>query len=229
MCILLFLSSPSILARVFRNFCQRQPGCWVFHSFFGGEGCGGGWKRTREAGWKGAWIRFSGCFAFFSPPWLAPYQATFFFFFSNFLTTNERAVDAVVYPRPRTKAARNLRVAASHLPCFIFFPLPLYTTLLATIPGETWKGGPDEFQLYPLYLFPPGQANFTILFRARKRRIERGYDKVEILGLYKLEFFFSWKREFVARRLEKEGKKKGERKREISSGICLGEERFTRE
>lgn len=156
MCILLFLSSPSILARVFRNFCQRQQGCWVFHSFFGEEGCGGGWKRTREAGWKGAWIRFSGCFAFFSSPWLAPYQATFFFFFSNFLTTNERAVDAVVYPRPRTKAARNLRVA--HLPRFIFFPLPLCTTLLATIPGETWKGGPDEFQLYPLYLFPrPGQ------------------------------------------------------------------------
>lgn len=154
-------------------------------------------------------------------------SSNFLFFFSNFLTTNERAVDAVVYPRPRTKAARNLRVA--HLPRFIFFPLPLCTTLLATIPGETWKGGPDEFQLYPLYLFPPGQANFTILFRARKRRIERGYDKVEILGLYKLEFFFSWKREFVARRLEKEGKKKGERKREISSGICLGEERFTRE
>lgn len=44
-------------------------------------------------------IRFSGCFvfsnfSFFSPP--------------NFLTTNERAV---VYLRPRTKAARNLRVA----------------------------------------------------------------------------------------------------------------------
>lgn len=227
MCILLFLSSPSILARVFRNFCQRQPGCWVFHSFFGGEGCGGGWKRTREAGWKGAWIRFSGCFAFFSPPWLAPYQATFFFFFSNFLTTNERAVDAVVYPRPRTKAARNLRVAASHT--FYFLSPP---SMYDSTRHDTWgnlEGGPDEFQLYPLYLFPPGQANFTILFRARKRRIERGYDKVEILGLYKLEFFFSWKREFVARRLEKEGKKKGERKREISSGICLGEERFTRE
>lgn len=83
-------------------------------------------------------------------------SSNFLFFFSNFLTTNERAVDAVVYPRPRTKAARNLRVA--HLPRFIFFPLPLCTTLLATIPGETWKGGPDEFQLYPLYLFPrPGQ------------------------------------------------------------------------
>ena len=89
MCILLFLSSPSILARVFRNFCQRQPGCSVFHSFFGEEGCGGGWKRTREAGWKGAWIRFSGCFAFFSSPWLAPYQATFFFFFQLF--NDERA------------------------------------------------------------------------------------------------------------------------------------------
>lgn len=42
------------------------------------------------------------------------------FFFSNFLTTNERAVDVVVYLRPRTKAARNLRVA--HLPRFSLLP-----------------------------------------------------------------------------------------------------------
>ena len=151
-------------------------------------------------------------------------SSNFLFFFSNFLTTNERAVDAVVYPRPRTKAARNLRVA--HLPRFIFFPLPLCTTLLATIPGETWKGGLMNFNS-TLYICFHGQANFTILFRARKRRIERGYDKVEILGLYKLEFFFSWKRESSLEDWKRKGRR--EREREISSGICLGEERFTRE
>lgn len=155
-------------------------------------------------------------------------QLSFFFFqlFNDERASRRRCCLSSAAHKSCAKLARR---GFAHLPRFIFFPLPLCTTLLATIPGETWKGGPDEFQLYPLYLFPPGQANFTILFRARKRRIERGYDKVEILGLYKLEFFFSWKREFVARRLEKEGKKKGERKREISSGICLGEERFTRE
>lgn len=227
MCILLFLSSPSILARVFRNFCQRQPGCWVFHSFFGGEGCGGGWKRTREAGWKGAWIRFSGCFAFFSPPWLAPYQATFFFFFSNFLTTNERAVDAVVYPRPRTKAARNLRVAASHTFRVLFSFPSLYVRLYSPrYLGKLGKAALMNFNS-TLYICFHGQANFTILFRARKRRIERGYDKVEILGLYKLEFFFSWKRESSLEDWKRKGRR--EREREISSGICLGEERFTRE
>lgn len=49
-------------------------------------------------------------------------SSNFLFFFSNFLTTNERAVDAVVYPRPRTKAARNLRVAASHTFYFLSPP-----------------------------------------------------------------------------------------------------------
>lgn len=78
-----------------------------------------------------------------------------------------------------------------------------------------------------LYICFHGQANFTILFRARKRRIERGYDKVEILGLYKLEFFFSWKRESSLEDWKRKGRR--EREREISSGICLGEERFTRE
>lgn len=63
-------------------------------------------------------------------------------FFPNFLTTNERAVDAVVYPRPCTKAARNLRVA--HLPRF--FPPSTYDSARrkSTIPGETST----------LYLFP---------------------------------------------------------------------------
>lgn len=63
-------------------------------------------------------------------------------FFPNFLTTNERAVDAVVYPRPRTKAARNLRVA--HLPRFS--PPSTYDSARrkSTIPGETST----------LYLFP---------------------------------------------------------------------------
>lgn len=156
-------------------------------------------------------------------------SSNFLFFFSNFLTTNERAVDAVVYPRPRTKAARNLRVAASHTFRVLFSFPSLYVRLYSPrYLGKLGKAGLMNFNS-TLYICFHGQANFTILFRARKRRIERGYDKVEILGLYKLEFFFSWKREFVARRLEKEGKKKGERKREISSGICLGEERFTRE
>lgn len=156
-------------------------------------------------------------------------SSNFLFFFSNFLTTNERAVDAVVYPRPRTKAARNLRVVASHTFRVLFSFPSLYVRLYSPrYLGKLGKAGLMNFNS-TLYICFHGQANFTILFCARKRRIERGYDKVEILGLYKLEFFFSWKREFVARRLEKEGKKKGERKREISSGICLGEERFTRE
>lgn len=83
-------------------------------------------------------------------------SSNFLFFFSNFLTTNERAVDAVVYPRPRTKAARNLRVAASHT--FYFLSPP---SMYDSTRHDTWgnlEGGPDEFQLYPLYLFPrPGQ------------------------------------------------------------------------
>lgn len=64
-----------------------------------------------------------------------------------------------------------------------------------------------------LYICFHGQANFTILFRARKRRIERGYDKVEILGLYKLEFFFSWKRESSLEDWKRKGRRR-ERERE---------------
>lgn len=91
-------------------------------------------------------------------------------FFPNFLTTNERAVDAVVYPRPCTKAARNLRVA--HLPRF--FP-PLYVRLCSTEIHDTW----GNFNSVSLSTAKPTLRFFS----ARVARIERGYDKVEILGL----------------------------------------------
>lgn len=146
MWIFLFLSAFLLAC----NFCQRQPGCRVFHSFFGG---GGARRRVEtDGGWKGAWIRFSGCFVFFS-------HRIKQLFFPNFLTTNERAVDAVVYPRPCTKAARNLRVA--HLPRF---SPPLRTTLL--------DGNPRYLGKLQLCISFHGQANFTILFRARSTNRE---------------------------------------------------------
>lgn len=157
MWIFLFLSAFLLAC----NFCQRQPGCRVFHSFFGG---GGARRRVEtDGGWKGAWIRFSGCFVFFS-------HRIKQLFFPNFLTTNERAVDAVVYPRPCTKAARNLRVA--HLPPF--FP-PLYVRLCSTEIHDTWR----NFNSVSLSTAKPTLRFFS----ARVARIERGYDKVEILGL----------------------------------------------
>lgn len=158
MWIFLFLSAFLLAC----NFCQRQPGCRVFHSFFGR---GGARRRVEtDGGWKGDSILR--LFRFFLHPGSHRIKQLFF---PNFLTTNERAVDAVVYPWPCTKAARNLCVA--HLPRF--FPPSTYDSARrkSTIPEETST----------LYL---STAKPTLrFFSARVGRIEKGYDKVEILGL----------------------------------------------
>lgn len=101
-------------------------------------------------------------------------SSNFLFFFSNFLTTNERAVDAVVYPRPRTKAARNLRVAASHTFRVLFSFPSLYVRLYSPrYLGKLGKAGLMNFNSTLYICFH--QARPTLrFFSARGKDESRG-------------------------------------------------------
>lgn len=151
-------SSPHSCSRVIFANASQAAGFSTRSS--DGEGRGGGWKRTENGKGRGF---DSPVVSFFSPPWLAPYQATFF----SQLFNDERA------SRRRcclsSAAHKSLRVA--HLPRF--FPPSTYDSARrkSTIPEETST----------LYL---STAKPTLrFFSARVGRIEKGYDKVEILGL----------------------------------------------
>lgn len=163
-----------------------------------------------EDGSGGVWIRFSGCFVFSST--LARINQLSFFFPSR-LFNDERAcrrrASAVVYLRPRTKAARNLRVAHT----FPVFSFPSDVILLSveihdTTRETSFQSG--EFQPCVYYTLFSRSSQGLRFFSTR--RVESKWT------LYKLEDSnFSLD-------------EKSSKERRISTiGICLREERFTRE
>lgn len=128
--------SPHSCARVPLIFARLPQ---AFHSFFGREGCGGGWKRTEKAGWKGAWIRFSGCFAFFSTP-ARTASSNFLFFFFFQLFNDERA-----------SRRRCCLSSAAHKSC-----------------AKLARRTPSAFFSSPLYVYDSGNPRYLGKLRSRK-------------------------------------------------------------
>lgn len=160
-----------------------------------------------EDGSGGVWIRFSGCFVFSST--LARINQLSFFFPSRLFNdqrASRRRASAVVYLRPRTKAARNLRVAHT----FPVFSFPSDVILLSVEIHDTTRE--TSFQISTLWYYTLFSRSSQGLRFFSTRRVESKWT------LYKLEDSnFSLD-------------EKSSKERRISTiGICLREERFTRE
>lgn len=194
-------SSPHSCSRVIFPNASQAAGFSTRSSE--GEGRGGGWKRTEDGKGRGF---DSPVVSFFSPPWLAPYQATFFSqLFNDERASRRRCCLSSAAHKSCAKLARRTPSA--------FFPFPLRTTLL--------DGNPRYLGKLQLCISFHGQANFTILFRARSTNREGLRQSRNPWTLEKLEDEVSLRKENRRSKIGKKG--------ETSSGICLGEERFTRE
>lgn len=128
-------SSPHSCSRVIFANASQAAGFSTRSSE--GEGRGGGWKRTEDGKGRGF---DSPVVSFFSPPWLAPYQATFFSqLFNDERASRRRCCLSSAVHKSCAKLARRTPSA--------FFPPPsTYDSARrkSTIPGETST----------LYLFP---------------------------------------------------------------------------
>lgn len=155
-------SSPHSCSRVIFANASQAAGFSTRSS--DGEGRGGGWKRTEDGKGRGF---DSPVVSFFSPPWLAPYQATFFSqLFNDERASRRRCCLSSAMYKSCAKLARRTPSA--------LFP-PLYVRLCSTEIHDTW----GNFNPVSLSTAKPTLRFFS----ARVGRIERGYDKVEILGL----------------------------------------------
>lgn len=160
-----------------------------------------------EDGSGGVWIRFSGCFVFSST--LARINQLSFFFPSRLFNdqrASRRRASAVVYLRSRTKAARNLRVAHT----FPVFSFPSDVILLSVEIHDTIRE--TSFQISTLWYYTLFSRSSQGLRFFSTRRVESKWT------LYKLEDSnFSL------------DEKSSKETRISTIGICLREERFTRE
>lgn len=185
-------SSPHSCSRVIFANASQAAGFSTRSS--DGEGRGGGWKRTEDGKGRGF---DSPVVSFFSPPWLAPYQATFFSqLFNDERASRRRCCLSSAAHKSCAKLARRTPSA--------FFPPPLRTTLL--------DGNPRYLGKLQLCISFHGQANFTILFRARRTNREGLRQSRNPWTLEKLEDEVSLRKE---NRRSKIGKGRRERLRAV--------------
>lgn len=193
--IFLFLLQPFFPP--FRNFSKRQQ--VPLHS---ASSAGRGWKR----GCVDSILRL---FRFFLHLFLARINQLSFFFPSRLFNdqrASRRRASAVVYLRPRTKAARNLRVAHT----FPVFSFPSDVILLSVEIHDTIRE--TSFQISTLWYYTLFSRSSQGLRFFSTRRVESKWT------LYKLEDSnFSL------------DEKSSKETRISTIGICLREGRFTRE